>query len=415
MAFAGRRQEMNIVRKLVYLIILLIPIGELGRVQIMGNVVVHPGDVVLGITVLLWLFIILKNRKFSIFKTFLTKPLFIFVGICLLSLLVGARFLTIHSFLIALLYPVRFCLYAMIFFIIKDFDKKSKMNVVKLLVVSATVIVAGGIVQYFLYPNLRNLYYLGWDEHLYRLFSSFLDPNFAALFISLFLTLLFALLFAAKDKRARFALGVISLFSFIALLLTYSRTGYLMFGVCVLILFLLLKKYIIPVVALIILAIGLFLIPKNSASEGAHLFRVNSLYARGFSDENALTIFSQNPILGVGFNAYEFASQRYKLTKPSLYPNHAAAGTDNSFLLVLATTGIVGFLSFIYLQWAIIAGVFLQYKNSRPRSLHAMLCLAFLVSLVGLWVSSLFINSLFYSFIMEWMWILLGLTAGTLL
>lgn len=179
---------MSIVRKLTYLSILLIPIGELGRLQIFGSGAVHPGDVIIGIAVLSWFFLLVKNRNFSVFKSFLTKPLFIFLGICLVSLLVNIVHLNQTSFLISLLYSVRFFLYAMLFFIIKDFDKKQKILVVKLLVFSGAIIVVGGIIQYFLYPNLRNLYYLGWDEHLYRLFSSFLDPNFAAIFISLFLT-----------------------------------------------------------------------------------------------------------------------------------------------------------------------------------------------------------------------------------
>ena len=54
-----------------------------------------------------------------------------------------------------------------------------------LLLFSGLVIVGLGFVQYFFYLGLRNLYYLGWDEHLSFIFQ-LLDPNFAGAFPALF-------------------------------------------------------------------------------------------------------------------------------------------------------------------------------------------------------------------------------------
>ena len=54
------------------------------------------------------------------------------------------------------------------------------------MLISGSLIVLLGFIQLMFYPALRNLYYLGWDEHLYRMFSTFLDPNFAGAFFVLF-------------------------------------------------------------------------------------------------------------------------------------------------------------------------------------------------------------------------------------
>lgn len=139
-------------------------------------------------------------------------------------------------------------------------------------------------------------------------------------------------------------------------------------------------------------------------SEGTNLLRITSTEARIPTALNSITIFKNNPVLGVGFNAYGFAAEKYGFLKVSNYPNHAAAGTDNSFLFILATTGVVGFLSYIFLWFKI----FLSVKDGiRKKNIFSYVLLA---SSVALFFDSLFVNSLFYVFIMLWIWIIVGLS-----
>ena len=115
-------------------------------------------------------------------------------------------------------------------------------------------------------------------------------------------------------------------------------------------------------------------------------------------------IYQKNPILGVGFNNYRFA--REKFGYPDTTPwgfSHSGGGADSSFALVLVTTGIPGILIYVYLLYKL-------FKLGLSKIKKNPFALILVVSLGGLIVNSLLLNSLFYSFIMIWIWVLAGLT-----
>jgi O-antigen ligase len=228
------------------------------------------------------------------------------------------------------------------------------------------------------------------------MFSSFLDPNF----LGAFLVLYFLFVLGLFLKKKNILIAIIGILNLISIMLTYSRSAYLMLFVG-LFTFLLLhgkKKLILFFISLFAVAV-LTLSVVGLKSEGTRLLRITSTQARFPSAQNAITIFKNNPILGIGFNAYEFASSRYGLSKTSKFPNHAAGGTDNSFLFVLATTGIVGLVAYLFLWFEILS-------VSRKNQYSAVL----VSSSVALFADSIFINSLFYVFIMLWVWVLAGLS-----
>lgn len=374
---------------LLIAVIFSIPLGEIVRFQF-GQAAVTATD----ITVVLFIAASVLRIKFT--KARLTKPLLIFSSIAAVSLLVNLVNLKPDELLISALYLLRWIAYAGVYISIINLDSSFKKKIPAMITAMGAVVVGIGLLQYFLYPNLRNLYYLGWDEHLYRLFSSFLDPNFAGAFLVLYL--IFVLGIFIRNKSSVY--GLISVVTLVSTILTFSRSAYLMLFVGLLVsLFLYGKK------KLILGFIGLFLVSivivsvAGRGNEGTNLLRITSTQARFPSAQNALTIFSKNPILGVGFNAYEFATIKYGLSKTSKFPNHSAAGTDNSFLFVLATMGVVGLISYLYLWFRVLS-------VSRKSKYSAVLT----ASVIALFVDSLFINSLFYIFIMLWMWILLGLS-----
>ena len=154
-------------------------------------------------------------------------------------------------------------------------------------------------------------------------------------------------------------------------------------------------------------AIIIFLVisPKSFRTEGTNIFRIASSEARLDSARVAIEIFSKNPIFGVGFNAYRFAQHRYgSLAGGDWRLTHSGAGTDNSFLFILATTGLVGFAAYIYLIYKIIR-MAIKKNNFIAKVLIA--------SLAGLLINSLFINSLFFIYIMMWIWIMVAFTESS--
>ncbi|MCX6704116.1 MAG: hypothetical protein NTZ07_01595, partial [Candidatus Woesebacteria bacterium] len=110
-----------------------------------------------------------------------------------------------------------------------------------------------------------------------------------------------------------------------------------------------------------------------------------------------LRIFSKSPVFGVGYNNMCVAYQKYIGVQP--FSSHHCSGSDSSLLLVLATTGITGFM--------ILAFSVQRIAASLKRSTYHILLTA---SFMALLVHSLFSNSLFYPWIMGYLIILLAVT-----
>ena len=386
---------MDLLKILLIITLLSIPTGEMLRIQLTREIGINFIDIAVGVTGFYGIFYLLKN-KISISRIELYFLAFIAVGI--ISLIINFKNVSNDQFFISALYPLRLLFLFMILPLIRIQDKKFKKKLEAILILDGLIIVIEGIMQFFLYPSLRNLYYLGWDEHLYRLFSTFLDPNFTGVFLILFIVLLIP----KARKNLRFGSLAISL-SIAALVLTYSRAALLSFSlVAFLFLFLNKRKYI-PIFILILGSV--LLVQANTIrSEGTNLFRTTSTFARIGSFGLAVDIFKAHPILGVGFNSYRYASNKYlnpPLKKESLFPSHGQSAPDNSFLFVLATAGIIGFI--LYLSfWRILIIKYL-------RNLRSFDSQVIIFSIIVLFVSSFFVNALFYTPILLWFFSVLGI------
>lgn len=392
---------MIILQFLFLCILLILPFGELLRFQTDSGFGFTVLDMLVGVTSLSFILHSVATKFFP--KSSLYKPIGIFLAVCVLSLLANVQNYSEQELLISGLYIVRFVGYSSILFLVLRFSEQFSRRIPFFLIVSGTVFVALGFLQYSLYPSLRNLYYLGWDEHMYRLFGTFLDPNFTGAFLVLFSLFLGSLVLNSKNKEQKFKqiiLSLLSVCSLVAVFLTFSRSAYIMLFVGFGIFFFLQKKLKIFAGILAIFIIGLLFMSPQFDKENINLFRTASSMARVENAKEAAFIFTQNPVLGIGFNSYRFAKTQYGFGS-SLIPTHSGSGIDNSFLFVLVTTGVVGFSAFLYMWGSIIRSV-------RMNRVHAFSAAAF-SSIIALLVDSLFINSVFYSFIMLWMFIVIGL------
>lgn len=383
---------MKLLKVLFILCLVAFPFGEILRFDLGNNIAVRLLDLFVILTFFCFVLISIKNRKPV--ENYLKKPVLIFSFVGLTSLVINLTWLKPNEFFVAILYLVRWVCYANLLFIASGVDKKFKQTVSKVLLVDGLIILILGYVQYFLYPDLRNLYYLGWDEHNYRMFSTFLDPNYLGAFLVLFLLFLISLI--KKEKKHLYLLGFVAMLCLVAIFLTYSRGAILMlvvsFGTYLILISR--KKYLLGLIGAVVVAI-IILMPTFD-KENTNLFRTASSMARLETYNNASKIIVDNPIFGVGFNAYRYAQQKYSLRQVyTKYPNHADAGVDNSFLFVFATTGTLGLLAYLNIWKTIIV----RFKKSP----------ILISSIVGLFINSFFINSLFFPSIMLWMWVLIGI------
>lgn len=388
-------------------------LGQVARVQFGNGVAVTLLDLTVGIFVGVWFARQLYRGKQL--NDALLVPILLFFTFGTLSLIINSAHFAANQLVVAFLYALRWLLYAMLYFVVKDFDKGFRRKILNLLVFAGGIVLFAGYMQYFFYNNLRNLYYLGWDDHLYRMFSVFLDPNFAGVFYALYLFLLFGMLLDThmrKERKYFFTYGLLSFLTILALVLTYSRSGLIAFvaGMAVFLVMKQGKKLALPILGIGALFLLLF---SNVWVEGRNPFRVVSSQERLKSVSEAIHVIQKNPVIGVGFNAYRYAQNRYGFrTSEKWQISHADAGTDNSLLFVLATTGVVGLSAYVFL-WIRVFRVASPSPKRRGLNGTSYLRAMVVATMAGLIASSLFLNTLFYPMLMYWMWILLVTTENT--
>ena len=183
---------------------------------------------------------------------------------------------------------------------------------------------------------------------------------------------------------------------YLALLTTFSRSSYLMFLVSGLT-FSFLKKskiYIFATVMLFALLLVGFQVYTNLVAQPRNIDREQSASSRLNTWEQGITIFQKYPVLGIGFNAYRYGIREFKLGDEQFLQSHGSSSNDSSLLFVLSTTGIIGLLSFLYFLFSLVHA---NYSNKQIIVIPALL---------GLFVHSLFANSLFYPPILAWILII---------
>lgn len=299
-----------------------------------------------------------KKKWESATKDPLFKPLIFFDLCLLLSLLFNIRSQNLTELVLPAFYLLRVLVYPTLYFSTKSINKNLLFQ---LSLLSTLMFIAFGLVQYLFLPDLRFLKYLGHDDHFYRLVGTLLDPNFTG-----------ALLSAISLIFIYFNQYFLLLISLVSLALTFSRASYLSFLVGIVLYAIIFKKYK-AILVVCILSLVIFLSPKPFG-EGVNLLRTFSIFSRLENINYGLTLFTQKPLLGWGYNT---------LNTP----------ISNSFVSVLATSGIVGFIAFLNL----IKTIFIKSKKLN------------VVILTTLLVHSLFNNTFFFIWVMAFFWVTLQL------
>lgn len=395
---------MIVLKVLYFLVLLTLPIGQIGRFVISENIAFFITDLLIPILFFSWLIYALGIRK-KVFLPPVSLPIIFFSLTALLSLLIGSTRLETSASLVSGLFLLRWLEYASLYFIGYDLfvhNKDYAIRTFKSFQFFCFLVAVFGFFQFLIIPDFSQQAAVGgWDPHQYRLLSTFLDPNFVGGFLVVGLNCVIATLLF-KPKRAQWpALVVFGTSLLVAIVLTFSRSTYLAFFTSIFAFASLKSRKLFLGVSLILLVSFLVLPPVQ-----ARLVQAVSLddaaRSRIISWQNALQITADNPVFGVGFNTYRFTQERYNFITDKKV--HSGSGADSSLLLILATTGIVGLLSYL----AIIFGLVKLAFANRTK----VFGLAFLVSLAALLVHSQFVNSLLYPQIMEAFWVLAALVAS---
>lgn len=353
--------QKQIIKYLLITLILSLGFGQLLRFDLFGlPLYLHD--------VLVVLLLVLNFRARLVTRLFRTR-----IGIKLILLGLGLGWLNailrypITQLLVPFLYTLRLLSYLALYFTLKH----SKIKIPKsIFLISVTVSLCIGIAQYIFMPDMRVFQYLGWDDHLYRLVLPHFDPTFTAVMLGLGLLTIV--------PAASIFYILCSLFFTMGILLTYSRSVWLSLALTAGY-FVKPKKLLLFLVPISLVAI--FLLPRRFG-EGTNLLRTFSIDSRATNDLAIVRDLNWNLATGVGMNTFALNSTSLKG-----FPNHAT-GPNNSYLYILATTGVIGLIG-----WGILLKNF--YLNSRFKPLILFILLA-----------SLFNNVLFYPFVMLWFFLL---------
>lgn len=329
----------------ILLLTVLLAMGQLLRIQIGVFAAIYPHDLLISAASLLWC--ITQWRWLAGWlrlRTVVQK-----ITASWIAVGVVAALLTNTYSLVALLRLGRVVLYGTFLLLLSH--EVSLSPRLRSLLASAMegfywIFLSLGLLQYFLLPDVRFLIPYGWDDHLYRLVGTQLDPNFTGMIVVLGIGWLWQH-YHSKSMQHSTKLAILTPF-ILALGLTYSRASFLAF------LGLLfceinvksISRSLFTMAVLSMLFIGLATLLPKVASEGTDLLRTASISARLSSATTRLeTLKPLEWVIGQGMFV-----RRDAQVYDRLVPDHAVA-SDNLFVLLLTGTGLVGLSLCMFCAW----------------------------------------------------------------
>ncbi len=390
----------------ILIALLLSSLGELVRLPWGPGNGLLPNDLWLALVGGVW-FIdkTLIRRRWP--KSALFAPFATFVVIATLSLIHGSAVLAPKEVLISSLYLIRFIEYFLIIFIVSDLTQinapSPPARILNTILLAGLIVAIAGFIQLKWFPSFESFEQLGWDPHIGRLLSTWFDPNFTGGLLA-FLVIVGTAKVLSRFSNFGFRNFLVfrySIFVFIflySLLLTYSRSSYLMLVAGLGIIGLIKSKKLLLIGAL---AIALLLTVSPRAGDrvvdlyytGQSLFGLTAelpdatARLRLNSWRSAWIIIQDHPFLGVGYNTYTYAQANYGFIDD--LKKHSASGSDSTLLTIWATTGIFGLLAYLWILGTILYITFRHRQNP--------LSLGVLAGTIGLLVHSLIVNSLLFT------------------
>jgi len=371
---------------LIYLTCFLFVFGQLGRVHIPDQpIYFYLYEVGIVATLIIFIF----RYSFKPISNIASKRLYVlFIAWMGLSLLISFFFYETAANIIAGLYALRIGAYMLYFAYLRYHMMHTPVKLNRPLIGMSAMIFVGSLLQYYLYPNIGNIAYLGWDPHISRMVGVFLDPPITA---GLFFICGWYLVDQAEKTKHRSASISVLILSFLFIVMTYSRAAFLALLGTVILFGMLVKQYLLTALMVFSVILLIFLIPK-AHTESINLLRTTSINARLADYQKGFEIWKKSPLLGIGYNHIRFEKEKYtsEVFVEDYNPSHGIASFHSSFMIILVTGGVIGLTLFIF--------VLLQLSR---KGRFLLLSIAFLSIL------SLFDNVLLHPFILY----LLGMTS----
>lgn len=401
-------------------LLLLIP-GLLARVSVGGSGILAT-DLLVPLFALAWVGKkIIFHEKFP--KCYFIGAGFAFVSVALITWFIGAWNLDISAKILSLSYIVRIVTMLIIGWAASEFFaqksespayslQSTKEFFFKRFFFITAVVMALGFIQFIFVPDI-SLWSTegGWDPHTGRLLGTWLDPNY----LSGFLGFLLPVIIGSWYKKRNNWLLLLGGIALVALFLTFSRSGYLA-AITGLGFFFLLRDWKIILLAILIAVLGLSVSERAQQRVGELTGTFSSIILQDTAEIDptaklriqnwikSADLWIKYPVTGIGYNTYRWRAAEEGVVDESFF---SAGGADGTHLTVLVTTGIIGFLSYIFFLRRLFWFPIKKWWRTRDEQE-----LGFSMGFLSLVVHSLFVNSLFFPLIFLPVIVIAGVLQG---
>ena len=378
-----------------------------------------------------WIKYIFKEKDFFVYKWFWVFTVFLLIWFS--SLLINSQEMVLNfwEFSQSFFYFLRYFLFWNLIFLSFNFAKndneniliddekniwdekkfldnqniffnKNKIFLINLIFLSAFIIFILWFLQMKFFWNFYKMWMqdLWWDPHIWRMLSTWFDPNFLSWYFAFVSSLAIWIIRESyyKYKKIRYFLIWLVFCLIVWIILSYSRSWLLAFLVSAWILWLFLSRKLLIVFAIIFV---LWIWASDRAQErfldwvesAKNIFLWTwtldpTAKLRVKSWETWIELFNEKPFIWRWFNTLKLV-QKEKwafMTK-----SHWASWIDASFITVLATTWILWFLFFIFFIFQIL---FFNLKNFlKNKDGFAIWLFAWLIWIL---IHAVFVNMLFF-------------------
>ena len=358
----------------------------------------------------------LKEKDFYLYKWFWIFSCFLLVWF--FSLLINSQEMALNfwEFSQSFFYFVRYFLFWILIFLSFNFAKEEgwRKFLINSIFISSFLIFIFWILQMKFFWNFYAMWMqnLGWDPHIWRMLSTWFDPNFLSWYFSFVISLAVWVAWEDfyKNKKINYLL-IWLIFCLISwIIFSYSRSGLLAFLVSAWILWLFLSRKLLIVFALIFI---LWIWASDRAKErfldwvesAKNIFFQSwtldpTAKLRVKSWETWIELFKEKPLIWRWFNTLKLV-QKEKwafMTK-----SHWASWVDASLLTVLATTWVLWLILFLWFLFVIL------YQNLRNfikrKDWFSIWLFAWIL---GILAHAVFVNMLFFYLFLPVLFVAVG-------
>ena len=395
--------------------IMLLVVANLGRVPVLST---GDREAPLLLNDLCMLFIVglgaiagITARSFRVDRVTLLALVFASIGAYSALLAVPRYGISAWQLVISLAYLARwlvyFGLYVVIINVVRVEDVTALWRTLENTIIAFS---AFGLVQAVFIPHFAQVVYpdsrvvIDFDEQGHRLVSTVLEPNMAGAMIMLvFLVQLAQLAGGVRISSWK------PLLLFSALVATLSRSSFL--GLIVGGMVILLVRGVSKRLLRILIVIGVI-----GMAAAPWLLKFAKSYNKLGIDASALTrianwikairIFSDHPVLGIGFNTYGFVQESYGYIRMG----NGTYSVDGGLLFIAVMTGLVGVAVYIGMLGVVVQRCRAVWRTQTASPEFRALATGIGAGTIALCIHSMFVNSLMTSFVMEPLFVLWGLS-----